>query len=121
MYKRNDLLIKNVKTICIISKADTDFRKQILLNASKNTIYCILDITINTLNGNIPMSNNLKQKLSKEKNTLRFIYNKRDKRLSVIRKKLISISKQIALICENFLDSDLYSDLKELCREENWN
>lgn len=118
MYKRSDLLVKNLETIYLISKANEDFRKQIFLNAEKNAIYCILDIIINTLNGNIPMNNKLKKNLSKEKTTLRFIYNKRDKRLSVIRKKLISIGRQIALICENFLESE--SELKELCHEENW-
>lgn len=112
------LLCKNLDFISLISRVDSVFRNKLILTANNESIHTILDIIVNTLNGNILMPQNLKAKLEKQKSILRFINNKTDKRIKVIRQKLLLIRKEVALICENFLSSEVF---EQLCQEENWN
>lgn len=112
------LLCKNLDFISLISRVDSVFRNKLIQTASNEAIHTILDIIVNTLSGNIPMHQDLKAKLEKQKNILRFINNKTDKRIKVIRQKLLLIGKVVAQICENFLSSEAF---EQLCQEENWN
>lgn len=114
----HQLICKNLDFISLISRADSVFRNTLISSANKEKIQAILDIIVNTLNGNIPMTQSFKVKIEKEKYILRFINNKTDKRITVIRKKLLSIGREVALICENFLNSEV---VEQLCQEENWN
>lgn len=64
-------------------------------------IYAIIEIILNTLNGNIPISKNLKTKLKRYKNPLRNLISQK---LSVNTKRKILIKnyKVVKVILSNF-------------------
>lgn len=92
---------KNNCFLVVLLKAKTGLTKYLLKNCSTDVCLSLLEIILNTVNGNIPISKQLKAKLKKYKKTLRNLINPKISVQSK-RKTLTKIFKVIKSILKNF-------------------
>lgn len=85
---------KNIKRqldyLKVLSVATPKQRQAIIDGASKDLIYAICECALNCLKGNVNLTSSQKQKLSRHKNTLRSLANKKyplKKKRSVLKQK----------------------------------
>lgn len=71
--KRTVRLQRNLHLLKALHKANSSRRKQLLYSCDSDFRRCIEDCCKNVLNGNIPLSESDKKKLSKHKKTLRIL------------------------------------------------
>lgn len=85
--------------------------RYLIKHSSTDACMSLLEIVLNTLNGNIPISKHFKTKLEKFKKSLRKLINPK---ISVLakRKTLLKIHKIIKLIVKNFYTSPISKQFK---------
>lgn len=115
----NKFNCKNLNLIQLFQSTNETTRKIIIQQGNKQIIELLIEIILNTLNSNIPITSKLKSKIKKDKNTLRSVsdINKRESILCK-RKKLIKINKSLALLCTNFCMTDSYKLIRQKCLAE---
>ncbi|KAF4514185.1 UNVERIFIED_CONTAM: hypothetical protein B566_EDAN019355 [Ephemera danica] len=69
----NSSVVRNADYIRALSVLKKDQRLALLQTADKKLVEIIVECILNTLNGNIPLSNNQKRKLRKHRKVLRNI------------------------------------------------
>ena len=79
-------LKRNVSTLKLLEKASPSLRKAILKKASPELIHTICECALNILRSNVPLTNHCKRRLSRHKEKLRKLA---DKKVSLKTKKSI--------------------------------
>jgi hypothetical protein len=64
-------VIENKDLLHVLSKANPKLRNAILLNSNDDFIKAVLEIIMNTINGNVKICDKIKKKLKKYKSYLR--------------------------------------------------
>lgn len=99
----------------MLNKAKCELTRLLLKHSSSEECLSVLEIVLNTINGNIPVSKYLKRKLKKYKKILRDLVNS-NINLQAKRKKLIKIFKTIKLILKNFNSAPISKQFKNECK-----
>lgn len=76
--------------LCHLSKLDTKQRKKVLTSCPNELIKSLSEVCENCINGNLPLSNKLKNELQPHKEYIRLIAKKK---LPLVKKRQIAIQK----------------------------
>lgn len=106
---------KNLNLLTIFLTANPKTKELIIQKTNNEFIYLLLEIILNTLNGNIPIEKTIIKKLNSFKFILRTLCYNQQKSLNYIKKELIKIIKVVEIICANFISSKIYKSVQQKC------
>lgn len=95
----------------MLNKAKVALTRILLKDSTTEECLSIIEIILNTINGNISVSKNLKSKLKKYKKILRNLVNPKIS-LQTKRKTLFKIHKTLKLILKNFYSKTISKQFK---------